>query len=300
MKIIFAGTPETAVPSLAALVGAGNEVVLVITREDAPMGRKRVLTPSPVAVWAQEHDLNVLKANRLGDDEVVRISESGADLGVVVAFGVILNQQALESLARGWINLHFSELPAWRGAAPVQRSIMAGDTQTATSVFELVAALDAGPILGAEQCSIDADDTAEILLERLSRTGAQQLVRIVEQLEAGHAHAHDQQGEPTYAAKLSQEDGAFRADESGPQTYNRFRGVTSEPGFFFFDADQRIKVLEARLSAARLEPGELIVKDSRVYLGTQSLALELRRVHPAGKVAMNAADWMRGRASRKA
>jgi methionyl-tRNA formyltransferase len=300
VKIIFAGTPETAVPSLAALVGAGNEVVLVITREDAPMGRKRVLTPSPVAVWAQEHDLNVLKANRLGDDEVVRISESGANLGVVVAFGVILNQQALESLARGWINLHFSELPAWRGAAPVQRSIMAGDTQTATSVFELVAALDAGPILGAEQCSIDADDTAEILLERLSRTGAQQLVRIVEQLEAGHAHAHDQQGEPTYAAKLSQEDGAFRADESGPQTYNRFRGVTSEPGFFFFDADQRIKVLEARLSAARLEPGELIVKDSRVYLGTQSLALELRRVHPAGKVAMNAADWMRGRASRKA
>jgi methionyl-tRNA formyltransferase len=299
VKIIFAGTPDTAVPSLAALVKAGHEVALVITREDAPMGRKRVLTPSPVAVWAQDHGLKVLKANRLGDTEMSLVAKSGAELGVVVAFGVILTQQSLDSLSRGWINLHFSELPAWRGAAPVQRAIMAGAAQTATSVFELVAALDAGPILDSEPCPIDADDTAEMLLERLSRTGAQQLVRVIETLGAGHAHAYEQQGEPTYATKLSQEDGAFRADENGPQTYNRFRGVTSEPGFFFFDAEQRIKVLEARLSAARVEAGELAIEDGRVYLGTQSLALELRRVHPAGKVAMNAADWMRGRASRK-
>jgi len=300
VKIIFAGTPETSVPSLAALVAAGHEVALVITRDDAPTGRKRVLTASPVAVWAETHGLTVLKANRLGDDEIERIIEVGAKLGVVVAYGVILNQSALDALARGWINLHFSELPTWRGAAPVQRAIMSGATQTATTVFELVAALDAGPVLDTEQCVIDADDTAEVLLERLSRTGAQQLERVVDALEAGSLTAHEQVGEPTYAAKLSQEDGAFRAEENGAETYNRFRGVTSEPGFFFLDGDQRIKVLQAQLSAARVAVGELAFEDGRVYLGTQSLALELRHVHPAGKVPMSAADWMRGRASRKA
>lgn len=300
MKIIFAGTPETAVPSLAALVEAGHEVSLVVTRDDAPIGRKRVLTPSPVARWAQEHGLSILKANRLTEADIARIDAADADVGVVVAFGVILDQSTLDVVPRGWINLHFSQLPAWRGAAPVQRALMAGANHTATTVFQLVAALDAGPVFDSEACVIDADETADALLERLSRSGAQQIVRVVASIEAGIARAHAQLGEPSYAAKLAQEDGAFRVEESGAQTYSRFRGVTSEPGFYFFDGDQRIKVLEARLSATRVQPGMLLTEGGRVYLGTQSLALELRRVHPAGKVAMSASDWMRGRVSREA
>jgi len=295
MKLIFAGSPEVAVPTLAALVAAGHDIVLVITRPDAPSGRKRVLTPTPIATWAVEHGIPVLKPERFDDEVLEAIAASDAELGVVVAYGGLIPQAGLDALAHGWINLHFSALPDLRGAAPVQRALMRGDTTIGTSVFQLVAQLDAGAVWSLDTHDIGVDETADELLHRLADLGASQVCGVVTLIDGGHDQPEDQHGEITHAAKLFIADGEFVASESGRAAYARFRGVTSEPGMWFMDGETRVKIHEARLSALSAAPGDIVLDNNRAYLGTASVALELLRVQPAGKNAMNAADWARGR-----
>jgi len=296
LRIVFAGTPPVAVPTLDALAASGHELVGVVTRADAPLGRKRELTPSPVAVRAAELGAPTIKANRLRDAETEAVAALAPDLGVIVAYGGLLRAPMLAAPRLGWINLHFSLLPRWRGAAPVQRAVMVGDTETGSAVFQLVEELDAGDVFSIERRPIGADETAGDVLAALSLTGAAQLTSVVDAIATGTAVSTPQAGEPTFAAKLTLADAHLALTDTGDAVYARLRGVTPEPGAFVVLGGERFKIHAARLArgAQRLEPGAFGARSGRVYLGTATHPLELLTVQPAGKKAMAAADWWRG------
>lgn len=296
MRLVFAGTPSVAVPSLARLAAGEHEIAAVLTRRDAEIGRKRVLTPSPVAAFAEAAGIPTIKANRLDDETTGQVAELGPDLGVIVAYGGLLREPLLSTPRLGWINLHFSLLPRWRGAAPVQRAIMAGDTETGAAVFQLVAELDAGEVFDSITRPIGTDETSGDVLDALAVNGADLLASVVDQLAAGTATSAPQRGEVILAPKLTLEDA--RIDFSAPANtaYSRLRAVTPEPGAFTVVGDARLKLHEATLApdAAPLEPGRLALDGGRVLVGTATHPLELVTVQPAGKRAMPAADWWRG------
>jgi methionyl-tRNA formyltransferase len=296
MKLVFAGTPQVAVPSLALLAASDHEIALVVTRTDAALGRKRVLTPSPVAAAAAELGLPVLKTNRLDADATDTITAVGADLGVIVAYGGLVREPLLTAPRLGWINLHFSLLPRWRGAAPVQRAIMAGDTETGAAVFQLVAELDAGAVFAEQRTPIGAHATAGALLESLSRSGAELLRGVVDGLATNSIRSTEQTGDVTLAPKLTLADA--RVDWTLPATsiHAVIRGVTPEPGAFTEIDGARLKLHD--VAPARdlpgLAPGTITEIDKRVLIGTGTAPLELITVQPAGKTPMKAIDWWRG------
>ncbi|PFG31325.1 methionyl-tRNA formyltransferase [Paramicrobacterium agarici] len=301
MRIVFAGTPAAATPSLEALHHSRHDVCAVVTRNDAPQGRKRVLTPSPVAQTAAELGIPLIKANRLDDDVTARVAALDADLGVIVAYGGLVRAPLLATPAHGWINLHFSALPTWRGAAPVQRALINGDTTIDTTVFQLTEGLDEGDIWRSSSTRIAPDETAGELLTRLARSGADDLVAAVDGIEDGTLTPRAQAGTPTYASKLALADGALDLSEPLSAVYNRFRGVTPEPGAHVLVDGERFKIHAAEQGddhIPRLPPGSFDMVDGRVLLGTGSSPLVLTRVQPSGKPAMNAADWWRGQQGR--
>jgi methionyl-tRNA formyltransferase len=295
LRIVFAGSPAAAVPSLQRLLDGPHEVVAVVTREDSPQGRKRVLTPTPVAEVAERAGVEVVKTNRLAPvvDDLVAVQP---DLGVIVAYGGLVREPLLSAPRLGWINLHFSLLPRWRGAAPVQRAIIAGDQETGVAVFQLVPELDAGDVFAMQEHPIGRNQTAGHLLEVLATTGAHVLGGVVDALAAGTAHAHPQHGEPTLAPKLTLEDGRIDWQDDVYAVDARIRGVTPEPGAFTTIDGARLKVQEAAIAheAVRLAPGHLEALAGRILAGTGSGPLELLRVQPAGKREMAAADWWHG------
>ena len=294
-KIIFAGTPEAAVPTLEALISSDFEVVAVLTRPDAPQGRKRILTPSPVAQVAIAQGIPVIYANRIDDEVQKSIDKFAADLGVVVAYGALLPQHTLDSVKLGWINLHFSTLPNWRGAAPVQRQVISGASQAGSSVFQLVQELDAGDVYDWREWPILPDETAGELLTRLSILGAQQVLDVVRTIDTRFAVPKPQIGESTYARKLSLEDGHLNLSLDSEAVYNQFRGVTPEPGAFVLLGDERLKIIEARLGTdEEVVPSAITSVSKKLYLGCVTGSLELISVQPAGKQAMSAMDWFRG------
>ena len=306
LRLVFAGTPAAAVPSLERLAASGHEVVAAVTRPAAPLGRKRVLTPSPVAVAAERLGIHVIEAARLGDDATGRITALRPDLGVIVAYGGLVREPLLSTPRHGWINLHFSLLPAWRGAAPVQHALIAGDIETGASVFRLVPELDAGDVYGMRARAIAPDETAGELLEELAASGADLLAEVVDGIASGAASATPQSGEPTFAPKLGIDDARLDWTLSADQVRARYRGVTPEPGAWTTVDDQRIKVLELaeppadHAGAAPLGPGEIIATGRTLLIGTGTTPLELHRVQPAGRTAMSAGDWWRGAARTQA
>lgn len=205
MRLVFAGTPAVAIPSLR-LLAQRHDVAAVITREDAPLGRKRVLTPSPVAAAAADLGIETVRANRLGKEATERVAALAPDLGVIVAYGGLVREPLLSTPRLGWVNLHFSLLPRWRGAAPVQHAVIAGDAETGAAVFQLVPALDAGAVFAELRRPIGADETSGEVLEALAMSGAALLADTVDALAAGTAVARPQEGEPTAAPKLTIED----------------------------------------------------------------------------------------------
>ncbi|WP_423493919.1 methionyl-tRNA formyltransferase [Microbacterium esteraromaticum] len=296
MRLVFAGTPAVAVPTLRALA-AQHDIVGVVTRPDAPLGRKRVLTPSPVAEAADELGLPVIKAARLDAEVTAQISALDAELGVIVAYGGIVREPLLSTPTQGWINLHFSLLPRWRGAAPVQRALIAGDTEIGVSVFRLVPALDAGDVFAMRAVDIPADATADVALDVLAIDGADLTRTVVADIAAGTAVATPQAGDETLAPKLGLEDGLLDWHQPVDIIYARYRGVTPEPGAHTTFDGGRLKILAAAPAASdapRLAPGELGGTKTAVLIGTASTPLEVTRVQPAGRGAMNAADWWRG------
>jgi methionyl-tRNA formyltransferase len=296
LRIVFAGSPAAAIPSLHVLIDGPHEVLAVVTREPSPHGRKRVLTPTPVADLAERERIPVIAANRLSPvaEQIIALRP---DLGVIVAYGGLVREPLLSAPRLGWINLHFSLLPRWRGAAPVQRAIMAGDQETGTAVFQLVPELDAGAVFAMESTAIGRNQTAGHLLESLAASGARQLARVVDELAAGTAHAEPQRGEPTLAPKLTLEDGRLDWSRDAPHLDAQVRGVTPEPGAFTTLGDERLKIHAAGIAhgAPKLPPGRTELRAGRVLTGTSGDPLELLTVQPAGKRPMPAADWLRGR-----
>ncbi|MBT2485965.1 MULTISPECIES: methionyl-tRNA formyltransferase [unclassified Microbacterium] len=300
MRLVFAGTPAAAVPTLRRLATL-HDIAAVVTRPDAPLGRKRVLTPSAVAQAADELGLPVIKAARLDDETTAQITALHPQLGVIVAYGGLVREPLLSAPDAGWINLHFSLLPAWRGAAPVQRALIAGDRELGASVFQLVAELDAGDVFAARTIDVRADATAAEALDALALDGAELTADVVAAIADGSARAVPQQGQATFAPKLSLADGLLDWSLPLDAVFARFRGVTPEPGAHTTVAGQRVKILEASPSPASggttdvvLEPGEMESTRSALLIGTASAPLSVTRVQPAGKGAMSAVDWWRG------
>ncbi len=296
MRVLFAGTPAVAVPSLDGLVDAGFDVVAVLTRPDAPTGRKRILTPSPVASRAAELGIELIHASKVDAETTARIASFEPDVAAIVAYGGIVPKAALAIPRHGWINLHFSLLPAWRGAAPVQRAVIAGDDITGAATFQLEEGLDTGPVFGTVTETVRPEDTAGDLLERLSRSGAVLLSQTLSAVDAGRAAPEPQSGEVSLAPKLTLEDGRIDWRQPALAINRRARGVTPEPGAWTMLDGLRVKLepLQLRPDVRDLEPGRLRFDGKSVLVGTASHAVRLGRIQPAGKKMMAAADWARG------
>ena len=304
MRVLFAGTPAVAVPSLNALLEAGFDVVAVLTRPDAPLGRKRTLTPSPVAARAEELGLPVIRAAKIDDDAVAAIRAANPDVAAIVAYGGLIPERALTIPAHGWINLHFSLLPAWRGAAPVQHAVINGDDVTGASTFLLEKGLDTGPVYGQLTETLSPEDTSGALLDRLSHSGAVLLAQTLSAIGAGAAHAVPQSGDVTLAPKLTIDDARLDWNQPALAIRRRINGVTPEPGAWTTWDGARFKIGTAvlRPDITDLAPGQVRFAggtQAAAVVGTGSSGLELLQVQPAGKKMMPGADWARGLANRE-
>ena len=303
MRLVFAGTPAAAVPSLDALLASGHEVAAVVTRPDAPAGRGLHVAPSPVAERAAAAGLEVLKPARPREPEFLdRLRQIAPGCCPVTAYGALIPQQALDIPEHGWVNLHFSLLPAWRGAAPVQHALLHGDDITGASTFQIVAALDAGPVYGVVTEQVQPSDTAGDLLGRLAESGARLLVATIDGIESGELTARPQPDEGiSLAPKITPEDARVRWDEPAAAVGRRVRACTPSPGAWTELHGARIKLwpfaglADDRADAgSRPGPGELRVLGREVLVGTASQPVRLGDVQPNGKRRMPAADWARG------
>ncbi|SDZ32205.1 methionyl-tRNA formyltransferase [Micromonospora pattaloongensis] len=298
MRLIFAGTPAVALPSLDAIAASGHELVAVVTRPDAPAGRGRRLVRSPAAAWADERGIEVLTPQRPREPEFQeRLRALAPDCVPVVAYGALVPPSALEIPTHGWVNLHFSLLPAWRGAAPVQHAVLHGDAVTGASVFQLEAGLDTGPVFGTLTDEIRPTDTSGDLLERLAISGSQLLVAVLDAIDAGTARAEPQPADGiSLAPKLTVEDAQVRWSEPAFAVDRRIRACTPAPGAWTSFRDERVKLGPVRPAgdAPELKPGDVLVERNRVLVGTATAPVVLGEVRAAGKKAMPAADWARG------
>ncbi|MEV6115496.1 methionyl-tRNA formyltransferase [Streptomyces sp. NPDC052109] len=299
MKLVFAGTPEVAVPALDALIASGRHAVAaVVTRPDAPAGRGRRLVASPVAERAEEAGIEVLKPLKPRDPEfLARLTEIAPDCCPVVAYGALLPRVALDIPAHGWVNLHFSLLPAWRGAAPVQHALMAGDEITGASTFLIEEGLDSGPVYGTVTEEIRPTDTSGDLLTRLAFAGAGLLAATMDGIEDGTLKAVPQPAEGiTVAPKITVEDAQVDWAAPALRVDRVVRGCTPAPGAWTTFRGERLKLIQVTPAPARtdLPPGHMAVGKNSVHVGTGSYAVELLWVQAQGKKPMRAADWARG------
>nr|WP_175955483.1 methionyl-tRNA formyltransferase [Schaalia sp. Marseille-Q2122] len=309
MRIIFAGTPTAAVPTLAALIESSHEVVAVITRPPARAGRGRKLVPSPVAELAHTHGIPLIEAANMREDATCEaIAAIGAELGVVVAYGALIPQVVLDMPTRGWVNLHFSDLPRWRGAAPVQRAIMAGDARTASCIFQLEAGLDTGPVFSREEVIIGVE-TSDELLERMSVAGGAQMVALLDAMEAGTAASTPQdEGEDgaaiTHAARLLPGEGFITFNGTCSQTDAHIRAFTSNPGAWTLLPEARrlklgpvthVDTQDLPVGCPPTAPsGTVHAARKAVYVACSDGWVALGQVAPAGKGWMDAPAWARG------
>jgi methionyl-tRNA formyltransferase len=298
VRLVFAGTPQVAVPALDAIAASRHELLAVVTRPDAPAGRGRKLVRSPAGAWADEHGIEVRTPRRPREPEFLEwLAGVAPDCVPVVAYGALVPPAALEIPARGWVNLHFSLLPAWRGAAPVQHALLHGDQVTGASVFELEAGLDTGPVYGTLTEPVHPTDTAGDLLDRLAVAGAGLLVAVLDAIEDGTGRAEPQPPDGVSTApKVTVEDARVRWDEPAFAVDRRVRATTPAPGAWTTYRDERVKLLPVTAADGTdpLPPGEIRVQRNRMLVGTGSTPVLLGDVQPAGKKRMAAADWARG------
>ncbi len=299
MRLLFAGTPEVALPSLARLLASEHEVVAVLTRPDAPAGRGRRLLPSPVSVAAQQAGVDVLTPRSLRDAEAAeQIANLNLDLAAIVAYGGLVPAALLDVPRHGWVNLHFSLLPAWRGAAPVQHALLHGDELTGATTFRLEAGLDTGPVYGTLTEEVRPRDTAGELLGRLAEAGAGLLGATVDGLAAGDLVAIPQPTDDvSLAPRLTTDDARVRWEHPAIAVDRRVRACTPGPGAWTTDpAGARLKLgpVLPRPDADPLAPGALRVSRAEVLVGTATDPVQLGDVAPSGRRLMPAADWARG------
>ncbi|HEX2903114.1 MAG TPA: methionyl-tRNA formyltransferase [Jatrophihabitans sp.] len=297
MRLLFAGTPEIALPSLRALLDQSqHEVVAVLTRPDARAGRGRTLQPSPVARLATERGLEVLRPPSPADPGFLRrLAELGVDCAPVVAYGALLREPALSLPRLGWVNLHFSVLPAWRGAAPVQHAILHGDEFSGASTFQIGPGLDDGPVFGVLTERIRPEDTSGTLLDRLAEAGAPLLVATLDGIADGSLHPTPQPAEGvSVAGKLGPADGRLRFDQPAMAIDRRARACTPEPGAWTEFRGERLKLGPVTVTDEKLPAGSLTVTRTAVLAGTATVAVAFSSVQPPGKRPLPALDWARG------
>ncbi|MDZ5075960.1 methionyl-tRNA formyltransferase [Nesterenkonia sp. HG001] len=307
-RVLFAGTPQIAADCLHTLIADGVAVAGVLTRPDAPVGRRRRLTPSPVAQAADELGLPVVKADRIDQQTLAAITAWDVDLGVVVAYGALLPRTALEALPHGWVNLHYSALPRHRGAAPVQHAILAGDATAAATVFQLETGMDTGPIHAVCEVPLSPEASAGAVLQDLTRLGSTLLTTLLPELLQGTSVPVPQRGEPTFAGKLGREDAFIDPRQEAEAVAGRINATIPEPGAWTLHGEQRIKLGPARVYEAELPeplsravPGDVAraptdraAAHDVVVLRTAEGGVVLSAVQPAGKRMISAADWLRG------
>lgn len=304
-RLIFAGTPEIAATALRRLHRAGAEFAAVLTRPDAPVGRRRRLTPSPVAQAAEQLGLPVVRAARVDEEITRRLAATGAELGIVVAYGALLGAEALAAPARGWVNLHFSALPSHRGAAPVQHTILAGDPTTAATVFQLELGMDTGPIHGMCERPVAPGQSAGSLLEELTVEGSDLLQVLLPDLLAGTSVPRAQEGTPSYAGKLGRSDAYVDPHRDAATVTRRTNATIPEPGAWTLHGGRRIKLGPVRPHPGTMPaatPGTISVVESDdadpsgcVVMATgEGGAVALSTVQPEGRQMMEAEAWLRG------
>ena len=297
MRLAFMGTPDFAVPSLAELIASGHEVVAVYSQPPRPKGRGQKLTPSPVHAFAETMGLPVFTPASMKAAEAIEVFESlDLDAACVVAYGQILRPAVLEAPRLGCFNLHGSLLPRWRGAAPIQRAIMAGDRQTGVQIMRMSEGLDEGPILLGEVMDIRPDDTAASLSERMAHTGAALWPRALAAIERGGATPTEQAGEPTYALKITPAEARIDWSRPAAEIDARIRGLSPFPGAWFeapsAEGPVRVKALLSTPAEGSAAPGTVL--DDRLTVACGSGAVRLLRVQREGRAAQSAEDLLRG------
>jgi methionyl-tRNA formyltransferase len=296
LRLVFMGTPDIAVPSLAALIGAGHEIVSVYCQPPRPAGRGQHERPSPVQAYAEEKGLPVRYPVSLKDSDTQQeFAALGADAAIVIAYGLLLPQAILDAPRLGCLNIHMSLLPRWRGAAPIQRAIMAGDPETGVTIMQMDEGLDTGAILSSKAVPITPETTAEGLHDVLADIGARLAVDTLSGLEAGTVAARPQPGEgASYAKKLTRNDGSLDWSRGADELDRQIRALNPWPGTWFERDGERIRVLAAQCvgDSSGEPPGTVVDSHATIACGTGSLRLV--RLQRPGKAAMDAEAFLRG------
>ena len=298
MRIFFAGTPMNAADSLLSLHQAGLDIVGVLTREDAPVGRKHVMTASPVAVQATELGIKVIKSNHFDDSTISQISELKADLGVVIAYGAFVNESGLKIFPKGWINVHYSLLPKYRGAAPVQHAILNREEFTGVSIFQLDAGMDSGPLVTSVPTRIETGENSARLLDRLTHLGISALLETIPSIAAGIAQYEQQPKDgSSFAPKISREDAEIDWAKSAIDLEAFINAMNPEPMAWTRLGADTLRILSAREyqgSSLGLVERQVQLVDRSIVVGCRGSMIELLTVQPAGKNVMLARDWYNG------
>ena len=291
MRIAVAATPEVAIPTLDALLASRHELVCVITKPDAPAGRGRALQATTVADWAERNNVTLYKPD---SSELIGELTADLDLVVTIGFGLLLPLEILEKPRHGFINLHFSLLPRWRGAAPVQRAIEAGDSVTGVTVFQLDAGMDTGPIYTSAQIPLSVSTTADQLFQSLAILGVEPVLQTLELVERGERPTAQENAGASRAYKLSKEEGRIDWSLSAEVINRKVNAFNPAPGAWSNFRGQVIKIDKVRFSDQIALAGQLKVVEKSIYIGTATSALELLEVTPSGKAKMTAASWANG------
>jgi methionyl-tRNA formyltransferase len=295
-RVVFLGSPGPAVASLRELARGELEVVLVVTQPDRPKGRGKAPAPTPVKLAAKELGIPVATPIDAGSLEEAITATGPIDVGVVVAYGRLLRQEVLEHPRLGMLNVHFSLLPRWRGAAPVARALMAGDTMTGVTIIRLDEGLDTGPVLTAQGVDVRPDENRGELTDRLASVGSRLVTGAIPAYTSGEMHPVKQSDEGlTYASKLEPSDRPLDVSGSATEAINRVRGLSPEPGATLVIDDEVVQILRARLGHTSPEPGTWSVEGNKLLAGLADGGVELVDVKPPGKRAMSGAAWVQGR-----
>lgn len=291
MRIVIAATPEVAIPSLDAILESEHELISVITPPDRPAGRGLTLTESPVSQWARNKNVTTHKPERDAD---LRPFISGVDLLITIGYGVILAQDVFNIPKFGSLNLHFSLLPRWRGAAPVQRAIEAGDSVSGVTVFALDEGMDTGPIYTQMRFALDSDINSDELFKELTDLGAQALLQSLSEIEAGKKPTAQKNTEATRALKLSKEEGRIDWNSPADVISRKVRAFTSTPGAWTEFRGTNVKIDSPIVTELEIKPGEIQFVDKKLFVGTATHALEIGHVTPQGRARMTAPQWANG------
>lgn len=296
MKVLIASSSLLATPLFDEFRKSNNHEILgILTNPDKPTGRGQKIEANDLALWAEENGFATYKPSNSAVVESI-VSELKPDLVVTIAYGQLIKKAALTIPSYGWINIHFSALPKWRGAAPVQHAIMQGDSQIGVSIFKLDEGMDTGPVYVTKLTDIDANETTTELLQRLSLIGAEMTLQVLEMIKAGKEPTPQQLSTATLAPKISKNDGKIQWQATALQINNLFRALKDNPGVWCSFSENRIKIDGLRITDLNnnLEPGQVLIENEKMIVGTKDKAIELLRITPAGRNSMSAAEFVRG------